>query len=164
MDARKLFKVAMGNRQTLVREFNNRRVDAIVGGRQCKFRSKLEYNWSLWCQLRQDQGLIADWQFEDKLFRFANEKCGAVKYLVDFTIVNIDGSVEYEECKGYLSGRDRSKLRKVQKHYPGTRISLVMSRVPKRQSNALRIASKYVERIIDSRDIFKQLKGILEFI
>lgn len=150
----------MGYEKTrLIRDFNNKRMTATIGGKTYNFRSQLEYNWALYCQFRKEQGLIKDWFYEQTTFRFNDEKCGAVKYLVDFDIRNNDDTFHYEECKGYLSARDRSKFRKVQKYYPQTKIHLVLQSIPKKETNSIRIAKKYVERIIDSREIFKQIKS-----
>lgn len=144
-----------------IKEYNNQRVTAEVGGKEYHFRSKLEYKWAQYCQFRKEQGLIKNWAFEQTTFRFGDEKCGAVKYLVDFDILNLDDTFHYEELKGYLSGRDRSKFRKVQKYYPDAQIDLIMQRIPKKRPQGLLVAEKYVRRIIDAEKIFRQLKGII---
>lgn len=155
-------KMGFEENRVLHREFNNQRITATVGGKACNFRSKLEYNWALYCQFRKDQGLIKDWWFEQTTFRFTDVKAGAVKYLIDFDIRNNDDTFHYEECKGYMSGRDTDKFRKVQKYYPDTIIHLAMQNVPKKETDRIRIARKYVNRIISAREIFSQIKGFVD--
>ena len=153
----KVEQLGFEKNKVLRREFNNQRVQAVIGGKACNFRSKLEHKWAQYCQFRKEQGLIKDWWFEETTFRFENEKCGAVKYLVDFDIRNNDDTFHYEECKGYLSSKDTSKFRKVRKHYPDTKIILVMQSIGKKYNHSLRIAEKHVERIIDASKIFRQI-------
>ncbi len=141
----------------LVRDFKNQRVTATIGGKTCNFRSKLEYRWALYLQWQVEQGLIKDWWYEQTTFRFTDEKAGALKYLIDFDIRNLDNTFHYEECKGYLSTRDRSKFRKVAKYYPDTIIDLVVMQPNRISPNNRRIALKYIRRIVDASMIFRQL-------
>ena len=148
-------------------EWNNQRKSAEIDGKVCHFRSKLEYNWALYCQFRKEQGLIKDWWYEQTTFRFEEEakkqRPGVIVYLVDFDIRNNDDTFHYEECKGRLTGKDREKFRKVAKYYPDTKIHLVMQNISKRDMNGIRIAEKYVARVVNAREVFRQVKGLLEF-
>ena len=141
----------------LVMDFKNQRVTATIGGKTCNFRSKLEYRWALYLQWQVEQGLIKDWWYEQTTFRFTDEIAGALKYLIDFDIRNNDDSFYYQECKGYLSARDRSKFRKVAKYYPETIIDLVVMQPKAIPANNRRIVLKYCRRIIDASVIFRQL-------
>ena len=42
------------------------RLTRSVGGTEHTFRSKLEYKWAVWCQLRKEQGIIQEWWYEDE--------------------------------------------------------------------------------------------------
>lgn len=90
-----------------------------VGGKVCKFRSKLEYRWAVWCQLRKEQGLIVDWFYEDPetLLLLELEYCNNRKgYLPDFTI-EYEDRYEYEETKGYFPPKDFTKIKLAAEQY-----------------------------------------------
>ena len=70
-----------------------------IGGRVITFRSKLEYRWAIWTQLRKEQGIIVDWQYEADQVK-VKTKLGEIKiYRPDFTI-------EYR-CKTCLGSGER---------------------------------------------------------
>ena len=84
------------------------RVIKEVGGKTYTFRSKLEYRWAVYCQLRKEQGIIIDWWFEDpetllelETRYFKNKKL----YLPDFTIAY--------RCKSCLGSGEKHCLRDV---------------------------------------------------
>ena len=96
-----------------------RRLTREVGGKVYTYRSRLEYKWAVWCQLRKEQGIILDWWYEDEetlleleLVYFHNRKL----YLPDFTIQTDEG-YEYEECKGYFPAKDATKIRLAAQQY-----------------------------------------------
>jgi len=138
-------------------QWNNQPQNATIDGKHYHFRSKLEARWAKYCQFRKEQGLIKDWAYEQTRFLFPGETRGAVQYLIDFDILNNDGTFHYEECKGRLTGKDNTKFRRVRKYRPEVEIDLVMQRIPKKHSGTLRIAAKYTRRIIDASKIFRQL-------
>lgn len=144
--------------------YNNERVTCVIGDKTCCFRSKLEHNWARWLQFQKSQGMINNWAFEQTRFEFRDELTGPKVFLVDFDILNNDGTFEYHECKGWLQGRDVSKFRRVAKYRPEVKISLVMIGKRKRDANRLRIISKYAHRIIYAPDVLGKMKGILNLI
>ena len=96
-----------------------KRITRSVGGREYTFRSKLEYRWAVWCQLRKEQGIIIDWWYEDEetlleleTAYFKNRKL----YLPDFTIQTQDG-YEFEECKGWFPPKDYTKIKLAAQQY-----------------------------------------------
>ena len=95
------------------------RITRSVGSREYTFRSKLEYRWAVWCQLRKEQGIIIDWWYEDEetlleleTAYFKNRKL----YLPDFTIQTQDG-YEFEECKGWFPPKDYTKIKLAAQQY-----------------------------------------------
>ncbi len=160
-------KMGYETNMRIVKVMGNKPVTATVGDKFCHFRSTFEYNWSLYCEFRKEQGLIKDWTFEQTTFKFAGETFGPVRYLIDFDILNNDGTFHYEECKGRLVGRDNTKFRRVAKYRPEIVIDLIMQRLPRKNkskgANRRRIAEKYVRRIVDASVIFSQLRGVINF-
>lgn len=157
-------KMGFEKNKTLVVNHNNTRVTAIIGGKTCKFRSKGEHNLALYFQFLKEQEHIKDWAFEQTTFRFMDETRGAKQFLVDFDILNNDGTFEYYEYKGWLKGSDVTKFRRVAKYRPEAQITLVMSGKSKKDANRIRQISKYAKRVIYARDILGPLKGFLNFI
>ncbi len=148
----------------LVINYNNTRVTATIGGKLCKFRSKLEHNYALYLQFLKEQGEIKDWNFEQMNFIFKDEIKGAKSFLVDFDVLNNDGTFEHHETKGWLKGVDVTKFRRVAKYWPEAKLTLIMSGKKSKDQNRLRMMAKYSERIIFAPDLFGPLKGFLNFI
>jgi len=144
-----------------------------VGGKVCTFRSKLEYRWCVWCQLRKEQGIILEWWYEDPecLFELETKKFKNKKlYLPDFTILTPEGTYEIEECKGYFPPKDYTKLRLAAEQYKNP-IALIFARLgntskwDKPQYARAKRLEPYLKRIIwnADRDIFKPIKYLFEF-
>ena len=145
-------------------DYHNQPTEAVIGGKQYKFRSKLERNWAVSLQFLKEQGEIYDWRYEQTTFLFPDEMRGAKQFLVDFDILNNDWTLEYHETKGWLQGKDVTKFRLVAKYRPEVKIVLVMSGKAKKDANRLRQIDKYAERIIFAPDIFRQLRGAINLI
>ena len=144
-----------------------------VGGKTYTFRSKLEYRWAVWCQLRKEQGIIIDWWFEDpetllelETRYFKNKKL----YLPDFTIQTEDG-YELEETKGYFPPKDYTKLKLAAEQFNAP-ITLIFASLNDNSKNS-KIRAQYarakklepfLKRIIwkADRDIFRPIKGLFE--
>lgn len=139
-------------------DWNNQPCRATFDGRIIQFKSKLEMRWAKYLDLLKRSGHIKDWAYEPMTFIFPNETQAPVRYKPDFKVIENNGDVTIYECKGFLTGRDVSKFRKVQKHYPETKLVLVMAQKDKSTKRVNRYASalKYVERIIYANSIFRQ--------
>src|SRR6185369_8386944 len=73
------------------------------------FRSKWEANYALYLDFLVKTKVIKDWEFEAQTFFFDKIKSGTKKYIPDFKITNIDGSIEFHEVKGYQVAKDKTK-------------------------------------------------------
>jgi len=91
------------------------------------FRSKWEANYALYLDYLVEQGQIKDWEFEPGFFIFDKISHGTTRYMPDFLIKNVDGSVEYHEIKGYMDSRSKTKLRRMAKYYPNIKLVLIDS-------------------------------------
>jgi len=162
----KAVKMGFEADRRIVKVFNNRRVTATIGGQTCNYRSVLEYRWALYLQFLVDSGELDSWEYETDTFYFPGETTAPVRYLPDFKIVEPGGVIVYQECKGWHDGPTNTKLRRTARHYPDVVMELVLQRIPKKGVkgvNRRRVADKYTRRIIDASDIFKQMKGAINF-
>ncbi len=150
-----------------------KRITREVGGKVYTFRSKLEYRWAVWCQLRKEQGIIIDWWFEDaetllelETKYFKNKKL----YLPDFTIQTDDG-YELEETKGYFPPKDYTKLKLASEQIKNP-ITLIFaslndhsknSKIRAQHDRAKRL-EPYMKRVIyhADRDIFKPIQELFD--
>ena len=150
-----------------------KRITREVGDKTYTFRSKLEYRWAVWCQIRKEQGIIIEWWFEDtetllelETKYFKNKKL----YLPDFTIQTEDG-YELEETKGYFPPKDYTKLKLAAEQYKNP-ITLIFARLNAGSKNS-RIRAQYgrakklepfLKRIIWNADkeIFQKIKYMFE--
>lgn len=146
------------------------RITREVGGKIYTFRSKMEYKWSVWCQLRKEQGIIMDWWFEDaetllelETRYFHNRKL----YLPDFTIQTPDG-YEYEETKGWFPPKDYTKIKLASEQYdnPITLIfaTLTNCKSMRAQYNRAKRLEPFLKRVIYDADktIFKPIRGLFD--
>jgi hypothetical protein len=143
---------------------------AIIAGRQYDFRSKFESRWALYLQFLKEHFQIEKWEYEPKTFYFDRTlyKNRPFEYTPDFRITQNDGTVIYQELKGFLTTKDNSKYLRFSKHYPSIVLEIVMQQNPKKGKgfeNYAKLKNKggIVSRIIAADEIFRQVKGVLRF-
>lgn len=107
------------------------------------FRSKMEANWALYLDYLVKQKRILTWEYEDGTFFFDKIKLGTKSYTPDFKILNLDNSLHYEETKGYMDSRSKTKLKRMRIYFPDVKIVLI-------DKDAY-------------SDMYRKLKGILKF-
>lgn len=151
------------------------RITASVGGREITFRSKLEYRWAVWCQLRKEQGIIKDWWYEDPetLLELETKYLKNKKmYLPDFTILYPNGDYEYEETKGYFPPKDATKIELAAKQYDNPITLIFASLIPNSKKSKVRAQRGRAERLAPhikrviydaEKTIFKKIKHLFEF-
>lgn len=148
-----------------------KRVTRLFDGKETTFRSTLEARWSIWCELRIEQGILTAAEYEPAtipLVMFNGNKKG---YLPDFVVTYPDGHKEIEETKGKFTGGMGTKLRMVeaQQDLPITLIfaSLTDCKSSRDQYHrAIRLRKAGVfERVIFDADktIFKPIKHMFDF-
>ena len=96
-----------------------------IGGRTIYFRSMWEANFALYLQLQKDRGMISDWLHEPKTFWFDGIKRGCVTYLPDFKVINLDGSHEWIEVKGFMDAKSKTKINRFRKYFPEESLRIV---------------------------------------
>jgi hypothetical protein len=107
------------------------------------FRSKWEANYALYLDFLIKNGDINNWEFENKVFVFEPIKFGTRSYRPDFEVTMPDGSIEYHEVKGYMDGRSKTKLKRMEKYFPDVKLILIQR-------------DRYM-------GILKSLKGVIRF-
>ena len=68
---------------------------------------------------------IRSWKHEPKTFWFLNIKRGVRSYLPDYLVVNLDGSHEYHEVKGWMDSRSRTTISRMNKYYPEEKLRII---------------------------------------
>ncbi|HDZ13320.1 hypothetical protein LCGC14_1284520 [marine sediment metagenome] len=151
-----------------------KRVTQEVGGKTYTFRSLLEYRWSVYCEFRKQQGIIADWTYEDPQATLELEKgyhLNVKEYHPDFTILYPNGDYETEETKGYFPPKDYTTLKLAAEQYENP-ITLIFASTAKNPKSAsiraqIRRAERlepHIKRIIwnANKDIFEDIKFLFD--
>ena len=99
---------------------NIQRGEYLVGGKVRYFRSKWEANYALYLDFQKKNRLIEDWAYEPHWFDFTpfGVKHGATRYLPDFWVKEVSGTVSYHEVKGHMTGRARQQIKYFKKFFP----------------------------------------------
>jgi hypothetical protein len=89
------------------------------------FRSRWEANWARYLNFLIRQGQIRSWEFEPDTFEFIGIRRGGRFYTPDFKIINNDGSIEYHEVKGWMTGQGATKIKRMRRYHPRVKLLLV---------------------------------------
>lgn len=88
-------------------------------------RSGWEANYARYLNWLVQQRQIVSWEYEAATFWFEKIKRGVRSYKPDFEIVNLDGSVEYHEVKGYDYPRGRTARTRMALYFPDVKLVLI---------------------------------------
>ncbi len=91
--------------------------DYKIGQKTYHFRSKAEANYALYLNFLLAQKQIKKWRYEPQFYEFP-VKHGATRYLPDFEITKLNGTLELHEVKGRWTGRARMQVKRMAKFYP----------------------------------------------
>ncbi|MCK5610223.1 hypothetical protein KAR91_50590 [Candidatus Pacearchaeota archaeon] len=147
------------------------RVTRLFDGKETTFRSKLEARWSIWCELRIEQGILTRAQYEvQPPITLEMPPHGNIKhYLPDFLVTYPDGHQEYEELKGKFTGGMATKMRAAaeQQDIPITIIfaNLTNCKSGRAQFERAERLGKHIERVIFDADktILKPISHLFDF-
>jgi len=146
---------------------NVKPVTKTIGGKTYTFKSLLEMRWAVWCQLRKEQGIIVDWEYEVTLLTYET-KLGEVKiYRPDFTIETKESAdgYEYEETKGWFTSKDYTRMKYVSMQYDNP-LTLIFENLTNCKSARLQYGrAKRLEKLLESnggRVIYEAGKTILK--
>lgn len=95
-----------------------------INGRVMYFRSKWEANYALYLDFLKKNGNIKDWKYEVRWFEFP-VKHGTTRYLPDFQVEELDGSIVYHEVKGYETSKWKTQLKRMKQYYPEVKLIII---------------------------------------
>lgn len=95
------------------------------GKKRYFFRSQWEMNYAIYLDRQKKEKRIHDWWYEKDTFLFDKIKKGTRCYTPDFKINGLDGEIVYHEVKGWMDSKSKTKLKRMAKYYPETKIVLV---------------------------------------
>lgn len=99
-----------------------------INGIDYFFRSKWEANYALYLDWLKQKDEIKKWTYEEDTFWFEQIKRGVRSYKPDFKIYNNDKSYEYHEVKGWMDARSKTKIKRMAKYYPDTKLILIQEK------------------------------------
>lgn len=88
-------------------------------------RSRWEKNLVFYFEFLKKSGLIKSWYYENETFWFDGVKRGTNNYKPDFKIIEANGDRYFIEVKGYFTRKDYTKLNRMKKYHPNTRIKVL---------------------------------------
>lgn len=89
------------------------------------FRSRWEANYARYLTRRVSNGEIISWEYEVDTFWFEKIRRGVRSYTPDFKITGLNGDVWYEEVKGWMDAKSKTKLKRMKKYYPSTIVIVI---------------------------------------
>jgi hypothetical protein len=92
---------------------------------QIFFRSRWEANYARFLNWKVQQQQIASWSYEVDTFWFEKIRRGVRSYTPDFKITGHDGTVWYEEIKGWMDAKSKTKLKRMAKYHPTIRVIVI---------------------------------------
>lgn len=97
----------------------------VINGQRLYLRSRWEANYGFFLAWLKKNGAISSWEHEPKTFWFKGIKRGTCSYLPDFCITENNGSQVYIEVKGYMSAKDKTKIKRFKKYFPKEKLFVV---------------------------------------
>lgn len=89
-----------------------------IGGKKIFARSTWEANVASYFEFLKLKGEIKDWLHEPETFWFFKIKRGVRSYKPDFKIINNDDTFYFEEVKGWMDDKSKTKLNRMRIYYP----------------------------------------------
>lgn len=89
------------------------------------FRSRWEANYARFLNWKVQQKQIASWEYEVDTFWFEKIRRGVRSYTPDFKITGVDGTIWYEEVKGWMDAKSKTKLKRMAKYHPTVSVVVI---------------------------------------
>jgi len=109
-------------------DWHNIRTEITIGGKFCKFKSKIEYKWCQYLEILKQLGAIEDWDYEPKKFVFEERFRRRRVYIPDFRVIEKTHGLRqrvWHEVKTYLRQPDILKFKYMQADYPSETMVLI---------------------------------------
>ena len=97
-----------------------------VGEKSYYFRSKWEYEYACYLEFLKKQKEIQNWTYEPKTFEFPI-KHGTTRYTHDFCVYANNGQHQWEEVKGFMTGKANTQINRFRKYYPKEKLIIIDS-------------------------------------
>ncbi len=81
------------------------------------YRSRWEFNISLWLDFLKHRGEVMDWTYEEKEFAFPVKR-GTRFYKPDFHVIEPNEVEYFIEVKGFLDRKSVTQLARMERYYP----------------------------------------------
>lgn len=89
------------------------------------FRSTWEANYARYLNWLMSIGEVRSWEYEAKTFEFVKIRRGNRFYTPDFLVTWKNGTSEFHEVKGYMDPESQTKLRRMAKYFPATKVVVI---------------------------------------
>lgn len=89
------------------------------------FRSGWEVVYAQYLEWLRSKKEIKKWQYEPDVFWFEKIRRGVRSYCPDFKIFNNDKTFEYHEVKGYMDSKSKTKIKRMAKYFPETKLIVI---------------------------------------
>jgi len=96
-----------------------------INGKEMFFRSKWEANYALYLDFLVKQKQILKWEYESDTFIFEKIKFGTRSYRPDFKVYDNEKDFSYHEVKGYMDAKSKTKIKRMAKYYPNTKLIII---------------------------------------
>ena len=96
-----------------------------INGKRMYFRSLWEANYAIYLDFLVRMKQIKSWRYESETFWFEKIRRGVRSYTPDFEILNNDGSTHFEEVKGYMDSKSKTKIKRMAKYYPEVKLIVI---------------------------------------
>ncbi|MCW3110540.1 MAG: hypothetical protein JWQ09_5046 [Segetibacter sp.] len=106
-------------------EHNTKSGKISIGGREIFVRSSWEANIAAYLEFIKSKEEILEWEYEPKTFWFEKIKRGVRSYKPDFLITRLNGTQYYEEVKGYMDARSKTKINRMRIYHPKVEIHVL---------------------------------------
>jgi len=98
---------------------------AEIGGKRHYFKSLWEYNYACYLQWLKSLDQIKEWEYEPKTFWFEGIRRGVTNYKPDFRVTENNDSTHWDEVKGYMDQKSKTKIKRFKKYFPEETIRVV---------------------------------------
>lgn len=99
-----------------------------IGAVKKYYRSRWEANYARYLEWLKVRGEILDWEHEPKTFWFDGIKRGCLSYLPDFRVTTIAKEEEFHEVKGWMDDRSKTKIKRMAKYHPKTKLIVIATK------------------------------------
>jgi len=119
----KMMALRLKNKGTIYSRSNNGWYR--INRKKYYFRSGWEVVYACYLEWLRSKKEIKRWEYEPDIFWFEKIRRGVRSYCPDFKIFNNNKSIEYHEVKGYMDSKSITKIKRMAKYYPETKLIVI---------------------------------------